>query len=70
MFVGKAIACLSTAPFRCSTLELAPGFTYKHKTRPGKLGRDKRSSLLQKFVNYGHKKFCSIGSWYSKNLNG
>jgi hypothetical protein len=25
--------------------------------------RDKRSSLLQKFVTYGHKKFYNVGPW-------
>jgi hypothetical protein len=28
-----------------------------------KLAKDKYSSLLGKFVNYGHKKFYNIGPW-------
>ncbi len=47
--------------FRCSTLGLAPGLTHKHYTRPAILARDKHSSLLRKSVNYGRKKFYSIG---------
>ncbi len=31
------------------------------ENRLGKLVRDKRSSLLQNFVNYGRKKFYNIG---------
>ncbi len=32
-----------------------------HKTRLERLARDKHSSLLQKSVNYGQKKFNNIG---------
>ena len=32
-----------------------------HETRLERLATDKHSSLLRKFVNYGHKKFYSIG---------
>ncbi len=31
------------------------------QTKLEKLARDKRSCLLQKLVNYVHKKFCNIG---------
>jgi hypothetical protein len=31
----------------------------------GKLARDKNSSLTQKFVNLGRKKFYNIGPWIS-----
>jgi hypothetical protein len=38
------------------------------------LPRDKRSSLLRKFVNYGQKKFYNIGTWMyrleSENMSG
>jgi hypothetical protein len=60
MFVGKAGAYPSQAPFRCSTLGEAHCPTHKHLAG---LERDKRSSLLQKFVNYGRKKFYKIGPW-------
>ncbi len=33
----------------------------KHKIRLERLARDKRSSLLPKFVNYVRKKFYDIG---------
>ncbi len=46
-------------PFRCSTLGQAPGLIHKHQTRLERLVRDKHSSLLQKSVNYGCKKFFS-----------
>ncbi len=51
----------SKAPFRCSTLGSAPGLTSKHKARLERLARDKRSSLLQKFVTYGRKQLYNIG---------
>ncbi len=33
----------------------------KRNTKLRRLKRDKHSSLLQKFVNYGRKKFCDVG---------
>jgi len=39
-----------------STLEWN-GRTHKHQTRLEMLARDKHSSLLRKFVNYGQKSF-------------
>jgi hypothetical protein len=33
-----------------------------------KPARDKHSSLLQAFINYGLKKFYNIGSWEEKKL--
>ncbi len=63
LFVGKAEACTSEAPFRCSNLGLAPGLTHKHLTRLERLARDKHSSLLRKSANYGCKKFYSTGPW-------
>jgi hypothetical protein len=41
----------------CSALSKA---SHKHKTSPEKLVSDKRSSILQKFVNYGHRNFYNI----------
>jgi len=32
------------------------------------LARDKHSSVLRKFVNYGQKKFYNIGPWLFKGL--
>ncbi len=49
------------ASFRHSTLRQAPGFICKHQTRLEWPARDKHSSLLRKFVNYGRKKFFNIG---------
>ena len=57
MFVGKAGAYLSEAPFRRFTLDQAPGLTHKHKIWLEKLAKDKRSSLLLKLVSYSRKKF-------------
>ena len=37
-------------------------FTNKHETKVERLVRDKHSSLLRTFVNYGHKKFYNFGS--------
>ncbi len=58
------------APFRCSTLGYAPGLTRKHLTRLGRLARDKHSSLLQKSVNFGRKKFFvhAIGANVKKHF--
>jgi len=36
------------------------GVTHNHYTRLEKLARDKHSSLLRTFVNYGHKKFYNV----------
>ncbi len=58
----------SDAPFRCSTLGQAPGLTHKHQTRLESLDRDKHSSLLLTFVNYGCKKFWAPGDVFKKLL--
>ncbi len=52
MFVGKAGAYPIQEPFRCYTLG------QNTHTRLERLTRDKHSSLLRKFVNFGQKKFC------------
>ncbi len=61
MLVGEARAYTSEALFRCSALGLAPGLTHKHWTILEKPARDKHSSLLRAFVNYGLKKFYNTG---------
>ncbi len=55
IFVGKARAYLSKSSFRFST----PGLTFKHYTRLERLVRDKHTSLLRTFVNYGRKFFIT-----------
>jgi hypothetical protein len=40
---------------------LAPGLTYKHKTKLERLARGKHSRLLQTFVNIGHEKLHYYG---------
>ncbi len=61
MFAGKARAYGSEASFRCSTLGQPPGLTHQHYTKLERLAKDKHSSLLQKYVYYGCKKFYSTG---------
>ncbi len=61
MFVGKAGAYPIEEPFRFSTLGQAPGFAHKQYTRLERLVGEKHSSLLQKFVSYGRKKFYNTG---------
>ncbi len=61
MFAGKAEAYLSEVTLRCSTLGETPGFTHKHQTRLEKLARDKYTTLLQTFINYGQKSFITFG---------
>ncbi len=62
-------------PTRVKHLSFAPGLTHKHQAWLEKLAKDKCSSLSQKFVTYGSKKFYKIGTWgkcyktiYSRNL--
>ena len=43
-------------------------YTRIHWTWLERLGRNKRSSLLQKVVNYGRKKFYNIGPCSTKRL--
>ncbi len=59
IFVGEVRSLpQSGAPRWCFT-QVGSGLTCIHKTRLERLARDKHSSLLQKSVNYGHKKFYS-----------
>ncbi len=61
MFVGKAKSIpKSGAPEMCFT-QVGSGLTHKYQARLEKNPRGKYSSLLQKSVNYGRKKFCNIG---------
>jgi hypothetical protein len=48
---------------RCFTW-VGSGLTLKLLTWLEKLVREKCSSLLLKFVNYGGKKFYNIGAWF------
>ncbi len=61
VFAGKAGAYPSEAPFKCSILEWAPGLAHKQSTSMERLAKNKHSSLLRIFVNYGQKKFYNIG---------
>jgi hypothetical protein len=61
MFEGKAVA------YPREALGQAPGLTHKHYTRLERLAKDKHSSIVQKPVKYGCKKFYSTGPWDSTN---
>ncbi len=50
------------APEKCFT-QVSSSLTHNYFTRLKKFSDDKHSSLLRTFVNYGRKKFCSIGPW-------
>jgi hypothetical protein len=74
MFVGKARSQPSIGapekfftPGRCFS-ELGFGPTPKHQTRLERLARDKRSSLLRKFVNYDRKRFYNVDTWLFNKL--
>ncbi len=62
-FASKAGASLSKITFRCYPLGWALGLIHNHQTRLEMPARDKHSSLIQTFVNYGSKKTYSMGSW-------
>ncbi len=62
MFVGKA----RIQPYRSGAPEMFftqedAYLTRKQQTRLESIGRGKYSSLLQTFVNYGHKRFTTLG---------
>jgi hypothetical protein len=61
LFASKAGAYLVEAPLSFYTLLHATVLTHKHWSRLDRLAKDKRSSLLLKFENYGRKKFYKIG---------
>jgi hypothetical protein len=57
MFESEARSLpLSGGPERCFTLE-STGLSNKHYTRLDRLARDRHSSLLQTFANYGREMF-------------
>ncbi len=69
MFVGKARNLPQNgAPERCFIC-IGSSITSKYQTSLERLARDKHSSVLRKFVNYGQKKFYNIGprSQFYKN---
>ncbi len=57
--VPQIAACTHTH-IRCSTLGWAPGLTHKHNSRLERSARDKHSSLLRTFVNYGRNSFITF----------
>ncbi len=60
MFAGEVRSITySWGPERCFT-RLCSSLTCKHKTRPERLARDKRSSLVWKGITYGRKKYYNI----------
>ncbi len=61
ILASKAIAFLNGAPEKCSTLGQAPDLTYKYYTRLERPAKDKHSSLLRLFLNYGYRNVCSMG---------
>ncbi len=60
MFVSKAGAYLSGPSFSDFFLEQSTRLARRHLTRLEKLARDKRSSLLRRFVNYVLKFFMTL----------
>jgi hypothetical protein len=54
------VSCLWVWPGTYPFTWVGFGLTCKHKTRLEKLARDRHSSLLQKSVNCGQKKFKSL----------
>jgi hypothetical protein len=61
MLMRKSGAYPSGAPKRSSPSGKALGVTHKHCTRLERLFKDKHSSLLRIFPDYGRKKFYNIG---------
>jgi hypothetical protein len=57
MFVSKVSSLPYNVAPENSFTWLGSGLAHKHWTRLEKLVRDKRSSVLQKFVTYVRKKF-------------
>ncbi len=63
MLVSKTGAYPSEAPFRCSTIEQAPGLTCKRQTLLERFARHKQTSIKQKFIIYCREKFYNISTW-------
>ncbi len=69
MLVGKARSLsYSGAPEKCFT-QVSSGLTCKYYTWSERLASEKHSGLLQKFVNYGRKKFYNIGRTMYSSFN-
>jgi hypothetical protein len=63
IFVGKARRVpYSGVPERCLTW-VGLSLTCKYYIRLERSARDKHTSLLRSFINYGCKKFYNIGTW-------
>ncbi len=62
-FVGKARSLPQSEASESFFTWVCSGLTSKHQTMLERLARDKRNSLLQKFVIYGRKKFYLAHSW-------
>ncbi len=63
MFVGKDRSLPMSGTSERHFIHLCSSLISKHYTRLERLVMDKHSSLLWKSVNYGQKKFYSIGPW-------
>jgi len=61
IFVSKAGAYPRVEQLKRASLGQPPDVTCNRKTRLRRAVSDKHSSLLQKFINYGRKKFYSAG---------
>jgi hypothetical protein len=61
MFVRKVGAYPSGVPKGSSLYSKALGLFHKHSTRLERLARDKHTSLLRTFANYGRKSFVTLG---------
>jgi hypothetical protein len=59
-FVDMAKSLPQSGVHEICSNEISCGLTRKHLTRLEKFAMDKHSSLLQKCVNYGGKKFSNI----------
>ncbi len=53
MFVGKVKTLPNSKAPESFFTQVGSGLTRKHWTKPERHAREKRSSLLQTFVNYG-----------------
>ncbi len=61
MFVGKAMNLPKCGPPESCFTWIGSGLTFRPYSRLERPKKDKYSSLLQIFVNYGRNKFCNIG---------
>jgi hypothetical protein len=55
---------------KLSVVNTTPSRTLQHRTRLEKLGRDKHSSLLRTFVNYGREKFYKFDTKFLESRTG